>query len=290
MEFEQYGKEVENLEINYNPFSFAESNLFKQLTNIYGFIKENKPEIYEELIEKVTAKIENIPKKDYFSDKSEKVIERIVQSNLLLENQELVLSHLNIFIDTQGITDVEYWQNKDIKIPARNFMQSANDLYYTYLNSLVEIIGKENTIELYKKMIRNYVEKFDKNQKNIAKDLEDMRLTAIRWAENNPYGRVRLISTIENGRFIQICKNCEKVQTLDNFDELDKDLLYVECCYCHIPLAEMWNENLVLTLEETIAKGDSFCAYVFHDKSIVDKIEHPPREFFEKVLSEYKWK
>ena len=180
MEFEQYGKEVENLEINYNPFSFAESNLFKQLTNIYGFIKENKPEIYEELIEKVTAKIENIPKKDYFSDKSEKVIERIVQSNLLLENQELVLSHLNIFIDTQGITNVEYWQNKDIKIPARNFMQSANDLYYTYLNSLVEIIGKENTIELYKKMIRNYVEKFDKNQKNIAKDLEDMRLTAIR--------------------------------------------------------------------------------------------------------------
>ena len=47
MKFEQYGKEVENLEINYNPFDFAESNLFKQLDNTYGYVKENRPEIYE---------------------------------------------------------------------------------------------------------------------------------------------------------------------------------------------------------------------------------------------------
>jgi len=40
----------------------------------------------------------------------------------------------------------------------------------------------------------------------------------------------------------------------------------------------------VLTLEQSIAKGDTFCSYVYHDRSIVDRIEHPPREFFEKIL------
>ncbi|MGC9780663.1 MAG: hypothetical protein HZR80_15580 [Candidatus Heimdallarchaeota archaeon] len=238
MKFEQHGKEVINLEIKYNPFEFAESNLFKRLSNIYGYVKENKPEIYDELIEKVSQKIKLLPKKDFFTNKS-KVIERIAQCNYLLENQDSVIRHLNIFIDTQGITDSEYWQKNEIKIPAKNFMHSAKDLYFLYITSLVEIIGKENTIEIYKKMIDSYVRKYDTNQLNIFNDLEDMRTRVIRWVDNNPYGRVRLISTVENGRLIEICKNCEKVQYLDDFDELDGDLLYIESCYCHKPLAEM---------------------------------------------------
>ena len=125
---------------------------------------------------------------------------------------------------------------------------------------------------------------FDTNQVNIFTDLEDMRQSFIRWTENSPYGRVRLISTVENGKWIKICKNCEKVQNLDSLDKLDGDLMYAISCYCHEPLAKMWNENFVLTLEQSIAKGDSFCSYVYHDKTIVDKIKHPPREFFEKTV------
>ncbi len=284
LKFEEYGKEVENLEIKTNPFEFAESNLFKKLDNIYGYIKKKKPDIYDELIRKITLKIKDKPKIGYFTNKTEEILERITQGEFLSENQDLVLIHLNIFVDTLGFTDKEYWQNKEFKIPARNFVHAANDLSYLYLSTLVEIIGKEDAIKLYKETVDNYVKVYDQNQVNIFTDLEDMRQKFIRWTENSPYGRVRLISTVENGHWMKICRNCEKVQNLDNLEELDGDLMYAISCYCHEPLARMWNENFVLTLNETIAKGDSFCSYVYHDKTIVDEIKHPPREFFEKII------
>lgn len=284
MKFEEYGKKVENLEIKTNPFEFAESNLFKKLGNIYGYVKKKRPDIYDEFIRKITLKLKEIPKKDYFTCKSEKIVERITQCKFLSENQDLVLKHLNIFIDTLGFTDKEYWQNIEFKISARNFVHAANDLSYLYLSTLVDIIGKEEAMKLYKETVDNYVNVYDTNQVNIFSDLEDMRQKFIRWTENSPYGRVRLISNVENGQWMRICKNCEKVQNLDNLAELDGDLIYAISCYCHEPLAKMWNENFVLTLEQSIAKGDSFCSYVYHDKTIVDKIEHPPREFFEEKI------
>lgn len=286
MKFEEYGKEVENLEIKTNPYEFVESNLFKKLDNIYGYIKKKRPDIYDELIRNIILKLKEIPKKNYFTSKSEKIVERITQCEKLLENQDLVLKHLNIFVDTLGFTDKEYWQKKEFKIPARNFVHAANNLSYLYLSTLVDIIGKEEAIKLYKETVDNYVKVFDTNQVNIFTDLEDMRQKFIRWTENSPYGRVRLISTVENGQWMKICKNCEKVQNLDKLEELDGDLMYAISCYCHEPLAKMWNENFVLTLNETIAKGDPFCSYVYHDKTIVDKVEHPPREFFEKIIKQ----
>ena len=284
MKFEQYGKEIKNLKIQYNPFEFAESNLFKKIDNIFSYIKKNRSDIYSELINKLSTNRKNLPKKEFFNNKSIEIMERIDQSEFLSENQELVLRFLNAFIETQGITEKEYWQKKEIEIPARNFVHSANNLSYLILSTLVGIIGKDEAIKLYKETVDNYVHVFDTNQVNIFTDLEDMRQSFIRWTENSPYGRVRLISTVENGKWIKICKNCEKVQNLDSLDKLDGDLMYAISCYCHEPLAKMWNENFVLTLEQSIAKGDSFCSYVYHDKTIVDKIKHPPREFFEKTV------
>ena len=285
MKFDQYGKEVKNLEIKYNPYEFAESNLFKKLDNIFEYIKKNRSDIYSEFIKRLSSSEKNLPEKKLFNDKSSKVIERINKSEILSENKELILQFLNAFIETQGITDKEYMQNEEIKIPARNFMHSANDLSYLILSTLVDIIGKDDAVKLYKETVDNYVHIFDTNQVDIFTDLDDMRQKFIRWTENSPYGRVRLLSTVENGQWMKICKNCEKVQNLDNLEKLDGDLMYAISCYCHEPLAEMWNENFVLTLEQSISKGDSFCSYVYHDKTIVDKIEHPPREFFEKVIT-----
>lgn len=284
LKFEQYGKEVENLKIKFNPFEFAESNLFKKIDNIFGYIKRNRADIYSEFIKKLSSNKENLPKKKFFNNITTGIIERINQSEFLSENQDLVLRYLNAFLETQGITDKDYWQKKEIEIPAKNFVHSANNLSYLILSTLVEIIGKDEAVKLYKETVDNYVHVFDANQVNIFTDLEDMRQKFIRWTKNSPYGRVRLLSTVEKGQWMKICKNCEKVQNLDNLDKLDGDLMYAISCYCHEPLAKMWNENFVLTLEQSIAKGDSFCSYVYHDKTIVDKIEHPSREFFEKII------
>ncbi|NPE08965.1 MAG: hypothetical protein GNW80_11845 [Asgard group archaeon] len=99
MEFEQYGKEVDNLEIKFNPMDFAESNLFKDISNFLGYIKKNRTDIYPELIKRLNASKENLPKNRFFDEKSTKIIERISQCEVLTENKDLVLRYLNAFIE-----------------------------------------------------------------------------------------------------------------------------------------------------------------------------------------------
>jgi hypothetical protein len=287
MKFEEYGKEVANLKISFTPFEFIESNLFRELSNLYGYIKENYSSLYGKLIQKITSKISEKPHKEHFTNKSEEIIERIAQCEYLSENRDLVIKNLNTFVETLNISPADYKSKREITIPARNFFQSAKDLDYLYLMTLVDIIGKKNAINLFQKIVDNYVMTYDSEQINIFKDLEDMQERFIRFTQNGPFGRVRLISDVEKGRWIKICKNCEKIQTLDNLQELDGELLYAISCYCHIPLARMWNKNFELTLRETIANGDSFCAYVYHDRSQVNEIDHPPKRYFEKVLKKY---
>ncbi len=284
MKFEEFGKEVPNLEMTFIPFEFIESNFFRELSNFYGYLKENYSSLYRELIQKITSKIKGKPHKEHYTNKSEEIIERIAQCEFLSENQDLVIKHLNIFVNTLNISAADYRTKKEITIPAGNFFQPATDLDYLYLMTLVDITGKENAINVFEEIVDNYVATYDSQQINIFKDLEDMRERFIRFTQNGPFGRVRVMSEVEEGRWIKICKNCEKVQTLDDLQELDGDLLFAISCYCHIPLARMWNKNFELTLRETIAKGDPFCAYVYHDTSQIDEINHPSKGFFEKAL------
>ena len=77
MKFEEYGKEIENLEIKFNPFEFAESNLFKEIDNAFGYIKKKNLDTYSELISRLTSSKKNLPKKEFFNEKTSKIMERI---------------------------------------------------------------------------------------------------------------------------------------------------------------------------------------------------------------------
>ncbi len=81
------------------------------------------------------------------------------------------------------------------------------------------------------------------------------------------------------GRYILKIERCLYGEVMRDFDDLEiADALE---CYIDYILPVMKNKNFVLTRTKTIMKGDSWCDICYHDKRIVEKVEHPSDEFWE---------
>lgn len=287
MKFEQYGEYKEDLRIKLDLEEFLVHNLLKDLHNTIGYIKKTKPTILNEYIESLTSKMKtNTKKKDKIIIEL-KFQEYIKPFENLIENQELIKMSFNFFLEQLGITEDKIWEMRSESFTPNQMHQSANGFYNYQLKTLIEILGKDEAIDYYKKIILNYIHTYDTNQMNIYDSLEELRESTIRFLEKGTLGRVRLISEVEDGRLIEICKNCEKVDFLDKSLREDGDLLFAICCDVHIPLAKMWNENFVLTMDYTISRGYPYCTNVYHDRRLVDKIEQPPKEFYDEIISNF---
>ena len=288
MKFEKLGKERENVTIEIGPLDFGDSNVIKSLDNTLGYIKENKPEILQEYITILSGKLQKLTNQDFFNDESGKLAEYIKQFSNLSEQNDLLQLLLSSFIKTLGVSEEEFWENKKQEFKDWNFFRSVRDLQLVKIKALVEILGKEEAIEFYKGITERYLVAYNQNQKDWYKNLEEMRFHHSKFIQGNSLGRVRLISEVKNGRYIEICLTCDKVRNYQKQIPEDGELLDVTGCYCHHGLAKLWNENFVLTLNNTIAKGDPYCTYVYHDTRIADNIEEPSKEFFDGIVAKFK--
>ncbi|MHA1365328.1 MAG: hypothetical protein ACTSP5_02825 [Candidatus Heimdallarchaeota archaeon] len=288
MKFEKLGKERENVTIEIGPFDFGNSNIIKSLDNTLGYIQENKPEILQEYLTVLTGKLREIINQDFFKGASGKLAEYIKQFDHLTENYDLLQLLLSYFVKTLGVTEEQFWENKKQEFSDWNFFCSVRDLQLVKIKVLVEILGKEEAIDFSKGMTDSYIVTYDQNQKGWYKDLEEMRFHHSKFIEKNTLGRVRLLSEVKDGQYIEVCLTCDKVRNYPNASAEEKELLDVTGCYCHHALTSLWNDNFKLTLTNTLAKGDPYCTYVYHDTRIVDKIEEPTKEFFDAVVAKYK--
>ena len=81
------------------------------------------------------------------------------------------------------------------------------------------------------------------------------------------------------GRYILKIERCLYGEVMRDFDDLEiADSLE---CYIDYILPVKKNKNFVMTRTKTIMKGDSWCDICYHDKRIVEKVEHPSDEFWE---------
>ena len=287
MIFNEYGTKVIDLKIELDLNEFLIHNLLKDLQNTIYYINKTKLEILKEFIQKLTMKLKDKTDIKSSINNEQKFLEFINPYENLIEHLDLTKVAFNFFLERLEIPEIKIWEGAIENFTPKQMHQSAIEFYFCQLNTLLDILGRDEAIDYYKKIILNFIHTYDRNQLNVYKSLEDMRDSNIRFLEKGSYGRIRLISDVKNGRLIEICKNCEKVEFLDEFLRKDGELLYTICCAVHIPLAEMWNENFVLTLNHTIAKGDPYCTYVYHDTRFVDEIKQLPKDFINEVISNF---
>ncbi|NHJ49056.1 MAG: hypothetical protein FK733_14815 [Asgard group archaeon] len=287
MKFEEYGMKKENLTIDMKPQEFIEHNLLKDLQNLIGYIRKHKSTILKEFLTKFSEKLKSQTKNHFSIANESKFADLISQYENLVKNQDITKLSLNFFLEKLSITEKQLWENNQIQFPNKKFHNTANGYYFNQITTFVELFGKKEAISLYRDVLKNFILTYDLNQKDAYESLDDMRERHIRFIKKGIFGRVRLFSEVVDGKLIMICKNCEKVEQLDESIKKEPDLLFNLTCWCHIPLAELWNGNFELTIEDSIAKGDPFCTYVYYDKSVADKIEHSTKIQSDKSINEY---
>ncbi|MBE0527038.1 MAG: L-2-amino-thiazoline-4-carboxylic acid hydrolase, partial [Candidatus Thorarchaeota archaeon] len=113
-------------------------------------------------------------------------------------------------------------------------------------------------------------------------DLETLfakRMAAV--DEDNPSDWVLIRGMIADGKYAYRNDNCFWVESLEDLP--DSEIKYYVCCYGDYEGARDYHENIVLTMEHTIAQGDPYCSRVMHDTCVDFDLRHPPKKFWDNM-------
>ena len=267
MNFEKLGNDVDNPKVTVGTLDFAKSDVFYTLSILLRKLKKEQHEIYQSFKEKVSNSLLKEIKKDHFVEHQEKIERLLDQFESITEESKFVSLHLSFLIEKLRITPTELWENKKIAFPTSEFMPSSFGLFFLQVSALIDLLGRDLALKFFREWIDTFNEEVNSiNQKDIFTDLEHFRKDQGKWLPNNPYGRIQILSDGKNGQFIKICQTCEKYNSMvqTKYGQ-DKEILYTIMCYMHKPLAKVWNEHFRLEIENSLALGDKFCAYIYYD-------------------------
>ncbi len=281
MKFHKFGKINTNKMYKIKLIDSFENVIFKRLDFLLRLIKEKKEEQYENFVKKLTKKLQDkVAVKDLTVDKQE--INALISNYKNLNDQnELTRLHLDLQIQILELTKKQLNSVDQIEIPSRiNWRAVFINKYYQLL-ALIDVLGRNEGIELYKE----YLDQYYVHTKSTFKHyntLDEFSKEHLEEQETSTDGEFAVVySTVENGVYIVRNDNCPAVEALD--DIKDKELIYVICCYADYQYTIMSNEHFVMTRNYTVAEGDPYCDKVFHDTRIDKEVKHPTKEFLDSM-------
>ncbi len=261
------------------PFDFARRELLNRLNFLLGFINEKKPEALENFVEKLEEKYKKLVKEDIITKRNID-LEKVLADFAFLENYStLVKLSLNYYLELHQIPEKVDWTKDKIKIPSRNQLLSFLHPRYYNLLSLIEAIGRDEAIRLYKQYVTHYYIERRKGQENRHPNIKSLYEDRIKPQEI-PSDWVVVVALLNEGKYAFKNENCMWVDVLKDLP--DTEIKYYICCYGDYEAAKFANDNFILTMEHTIAQGDPYCSRVYHDTRVDYDLRHPPKEFWDK--------
>ncbi|MHA1907809.1 MAG: L-2-amino-thiazoline-4-carboxylic acid hydrolase [Candidatus Thorarchaeota archaeon] len=282
MQFTKHGEPNDNVIEKIRPLEKAEEFILRRLNCILEHLLVHYPQDYYPYIDRLNERWEGFigKKKRVMPLLSEKVIEKYKNIRL---HERLIGLQVLFFIKKLGIKIDDFYKNEPIEIPLSNFTKSAVVPEYYWVETLAKILGKEVALQVFRGGIERYIVKYDTPTISRFESLEEMREAFLKFTDSGRLGRIRISSDIEDGVWIFRCDNCEKVDALGDTSKLDQDILYGAHCYGDFQVTRLFNENFVMTRTQTIAKGDPYCDWVYHDLRYDKKLEHPSKEFMDSI-------
>ncbi len=265
--------------VEVQPFDYVRREPLKRLNFILGFIKKNNPDSIEKFVNNLTEKYKTMVKEDLVSKREIDLNEVFEDYKLLKKYTELSKLSLNYFLQLNQIPGSTGWKKEKIKVPNRNHLLSFLHPRYYNLLTLIETIGREEAIKLYKQYITHYYIEAKKTRENNYPDIKTLFEKRIEPKEV-PSDWVIVTGLINEGKYAYKNENCMWVDVLEDLP--DPELKYYICCYGDYESAKFHNENFILTMEHTIAQGDPYCSRVIHDTRIDYDLRHPPKDFWDK--------
>jgi hypothetical protein len=282
MKYEQvgeYGPEILNKVQEHKPFEFMK-RLLMNIDHLLGIVGEQKPESLAKYVANLKTRYKHLVKTDYLSSKSIDVSPLITELAHLSKFPMLAGLFLNYHFQLLQLPRENERENKIIEITHRVFLRSALIPQYINLQVLTETVTRDEAIQIYKHHVTLYVRKRIADQKDLFQTLEELREDSFKSDTDNPIWR-RVVGEVEDGKLI-IRKDC--CYWADALEDLsDSELKYLVCCYGDFESVKTYNKRFKLTMEHTIAAGDSYCDCVYYDTRLTKDFTHPSKEFFDSI-------
>ena len=259
------------------PIERAQKAALKRMNYLLGFLSEEYPGTLDNYVGNLKTKYRSLIVNDLVKASGMDLEEIFLDMEHLIKNSDAVKDYLNYYFELLDLKTGESWLKGDIKVPNANYLRAF--LYPDYYNLLVltETVGREEAIKIWKRYITRYI-KDSRTQINEVDGVEDIfeRCTG---GERRDSEWVIVHGIIADGKYAYKNENCTWVDAMKQLP--DDELKYYVCCYGDYEGARSYGEDIVLTMEHTIAEGDPYCSRVLHDTRVDWKLEHPPKEFWD---------
>lgn len=254
-----------SLPVNVHPVDRAKSVPLKRLDYLLGMISDQGR--LDDYVENLTATYQAL-------SKDSRDIDTWAFLNgfpHLGKYPNLVNEYIKYYVLLLGVDSVE----AEVEIENRNYLQAFLFPDYYNLKVLTETVGREEGIGIWKRYITQYV--IDNRVQGSIKDVNELYQRHLKGNPDSEWVMVR--SVLAEGKYAYKNENCTWVDAMENLP--DSELKYYVCCYGDYEKARSVDENLMLTMEHTIAEGDQYCSRVLHDVRVDWKLDHPLKEFWD---------
>jgi len=289
MKFYRVGEFKENVldgTVGINPKEQAPQFVLTRLNYLLGFLRERSPDNIDAFTKNLEKRYQKITKTDYIKKNSVDLSDLVADFNNLADYSSLTNAVMNYYFQVLDFSDESAW-DEDIVVVNRNYHQSFLHPRYYNLLTLIETVGREEAISLWKRFFTEFVIYDRVPREKPFVDLETFlaqRTAAV--DEENPSDWVVVRGMIADGKYAFRNDNCFWVESLDDLP--DSEIKYYVCCYGDYEGARDHHESIVLTMEHTIAQGDPYCSRVMHDTRVDFDLQHPSKKFWDNMWSDEK--
>jgi hypothetical protein len=280
MQIKNYKGFNPEIKVKINPNGKVEQE-FRLMDIVLQFLKTNQPTIVQEYIEALKKRIaEDI--EDFYIESTFFDLEPMRKDLQVLGNytklQELLIQFT---CKNLGISTGDQVRTNEAEILSINRVKAQEVLSYYRLKALVDILGKEKAVPLWKEIVTfRIISARAKRPAEVEKVsmVDNLDRAVGIWTDIGMADFTRAI--FDENKYLFRFDSCFTHEVLKNFN--DPDIAYLATCY--IGDAKEYNEEKVVHLRrtQTLHHGD-FCDELYWNSEVYKDVEQPSLEYTRKL-------
>jgi hypothetical protein len=255
------------IEIELHAFT---SKILTRLDDTLESIKERRPDILEEFAKRIISawsESEGAADIDYSAisiDDIEQEFPNLTERvNFLRPAHRFILSHLRgqeAKAQTHGKTTVLYIDRE----------KAENILFYSVVKVLVDLLGREEGISLYKDAVDYIADRRAKDDPETTKMKQLRQELTSSLPESGGY--VFAVADLDDSMILSKFDKCVVHESLKHVS--DPELAYYATCYTNLTIANRRSRNFEIRRTQTLFSGD-FCDELYWDPEVHEEPEQP---------------
>jgi hypothetical protein len=255
--------------------------VFYRLDTMLEALKLQKPAISDKFVDRLSHRL------DPFNATSpskaapdivnrEEITEHFphLQENLALRDKtfEFLLKHL-------GSPDTYSKETGKAVVSYLNYSRADNLLQYNAIKALVDVLGREPAIQVYKETVE-YLGKEQAIHRPVTITFQQFRESFIKSSSTDG-GFSFAIAHFDESKFLAKFDRCVIYESLKDVD--DPELGYYATCYLGMTVGRHRLENIRGRRTQTLFTG-SFCDELYWDPGVHDEPKQPPLKYSRSLI------